>query len=244
MSRSLRFYLAIAFIGLGSFPDRAHAQTVVELFTSQGCSSCPPADALLARLDERDDVFGLTLAVDYWDYLGWKDRFASPVHTQRQRDYQAFLDNGNVYTPQMVIGGAAQAVGSDWAAVREAIERDKSREGTPLPISIELQDGAMTVTLPAGRTDSTASVWFVLFDHEQEVSVNAGENGGHSLTYRNVVRDFRRIGSWDGRPGKIFLSSKEFSGFPLAENCAVLVQERGTGPIIGVARRPLARDTN
>ena len=242
MVRYLIIIVVAAFVGSSAAPTGAGAQTVVELFTSQGCNSCPPADALLAELDQRDDIFGLTLAVDYWDYLGWKDGFADPAHTRRQRDYQSFLGGTNVYTPQMVIGGTVQAVGSDWPAVRAALEREKSRGVTPLPVSIAQRDGSTVIDLPAGQSRGIAAVWLVLYDHERRVTVNAGENGGRTLAYRNVVREFRQVGSWDGRPQKIILSGDELAGLPQTDSCAVLVQERGTGPIIGLARMEMRRD--
>lgn len=236
-------FVAAALVVLSALPVGVRAQTVIELFTSQGCNSCPPADALLARLDQSDDVFGLTLAVDYWDYLGWKDQFADPIHAQRQRDYQKFLGGGNVYTPQMVIGGAAQVVGSDGPAVRAAIERDRSHGLEPLPVSIEWRDNSMVIDIPSGAPSGDAIVWLVLYDHEQHVKVTAGENGGRRLAYRNVVRKIRRIGSWNGQPQKIILSGDELTQHPQTDSCAVLVQNKGPGPIIGLARMEMGHGT-
>jgi len=216
-------------------------EIVVELFTSQGCSSCPPADDLLAQLDRRDDVFGLTLAVDYWDYLGWKDQFADKAHTERQKDYQEFLGGANVYTPQMVIGGATQAVGSQPEAVQTAIDIHKSGNRPALPIALRGVGGDLVIDLPAGRPAGTATVWLVLYDRDRKVTVTGGENGGRSLNYHNVVRGFQRIDTWEGRAKTITVSSAELARHAQTEACAVLVQEWGTGPIIGFAQLERAR---
>lgn len=243
MGRFRVIFVAAVLVGLNAFPAFVRAQTVVELFTSQGCNSCPPADALLAQLDQSEDVFGLTLAVDYWDYLGWKDQFANPVHSQRQRDYQTLLGGGNIYTPQMVIGGAAQAVGSDWPAVHAAIERDRSGGIEPLAVSIAWRKNSIIIDLGGRQSPSDAVVWLVLYDRDQNVNVETGENGGRNLAYHNVVREFRRVGSWDGRPQRIILSKDELAMHAPTDRCAVLVQERGTGPIIGLARMAMAPGT-
>ena len=205
---------------------------VVELFTSQGCSSCPPADALLGKLAERRDVLPLAFHVDYWDYIGWKDLFASKESTERQYSYGHSLGLNMVYTPQMVIGGTRDAVGSDQSSVTRAIAADANRP--KLKLSVLRDDkGAYKVEIPAGSANAPATVWLALFDHAHKTPVQRGENSGSTLIEYNIVREWRKIGEWDGKAIEIALNltpeSDEYDA------CAVLVQEGGYGTIRGAA---------
>jgi hypothetical protein len=205
---------------------------VVELFTSQGCSSCPPADALLGRLAGRHDVLPLAFHVDYWDYIGWKDPFASKISTERQYSYGHALGLNMVYTPQMVIGGTHDAVGSDEGSVTHAIETDANRPKLKLSV-VRDANGGYKVEIPAGTATAPATVWVALFDHAHKTPVQRGENSGSTLTEFNIVREWRKIGEWNGQAVEIALNltpeSDEYDA------CAILVQEGGYGSIRGAA---------
>jgi hypothetical protein len=197
---------------------------IVELFTSQGCSSCPPADAFLGELASRPDVVALAMHVDYWDYIGWKDPFAKRMYTERQRDYARSLWQRFVYTPQMVVDGRYQDVGSDRHAINKLIERALpqsagSPSGPPAKIKVE-----------SIGFRGTASVWLALYDREHQTQVQRGENAGRRLVDYNVVREFRRIGTFDGRSVTLALELGELAGRHDAG--VVFVQQDGTGPIL------------
>jgi hypothetical protein len=210
--------------------------TVVELFTSQGCSSCPPADALVGELAERDDVLALSEHVDYWDYLGWRDPFALPATTRRQRDYARRLGLGYVYTPQMVIQGFSQVTGSDRAAVLNHL--DKPAPGSPLAVKIDRGgDGRILITVGGAPAGEDAVVWLVLFDKEHLTRVSRGENRGREVRNYNVVRSFTRIGSWNGEATTMTAIMPEAEG--IGDGCAVIVQAQNTGRILGAARLEL-----
>lgn len=215
-------------------PSSTASPVVVELFTSQGCSSCPPADALLGELAKRPDVVALSLHVDYWDYIGWKDPYASPITTRRQRTYAHAMGKPMVYTPQMVIDGRVETVGSQAADVERLIA--ESRANPKLPIVFRRDQSGYYVELPAGRNPSPApaTIWLVLYDSRQETAVERGENAGTSLVDHNVVREWRKIGSWNGSAMKVALGvSEEMEA--LHDGCAVILQAGDVGPILGAA---------
>ena len=218
--------------------------TLVELFTSQGCSSCPPADRFAAELDRRDDVIALTLHVNYWDYIGWRDPFASDATTDRQRAYGRRLARGMVYTPQMVIDGVLDAVGSDRYAVKRAIAEARKTNRLRLDIDVR-SDGndGLVVSLPGGQFDGTAAVWLARFDAEQVTDVMRGENTGRTLRTVNVVRDLRQIGAWTGVPVDFHLpASLLTAGEGGRDGCAVIVQAEGFGAVLGVHKMAFAAD--
>jgi hypothetical protein len=235
MSRKMLLLLAaVVAAGLHAAPGRAQdkAPVVVELFTSEGCSSCPPADALLGELAQRPDVVPLSFHVDYWDYIGWKDPYASPASTQRQHDYAAALGLHMVYTPQMVVDGRTDVVGSERGDVEAAIGK---AAGPKLAISIEKDaSGGYRVVIPpaAPPASGPATVWLALFDSARETSVKQGENGGRTLKEFNIVREWRQIGSWDGSALSLPLA---MTGEPDQDGCAVIVQAGPVGPILGAA---------
>lgn len=206
---------------------------VVELFTSQGCNTCPPADAYLGELAKRRDVVALSLHVDYWDYIGWKDTFALSIATERQRAYASHLGRGFVYTPQIVVDGAAEAVGSHRATVAHEIEAARGASGK-IPVRVVHKgDDTMAVTLPDAPTGGkSATVWLVMYDAVHTADIKSGENGGKQLTYYNVVREFRQIGTWSGKAMTIPVKAEDDG----RAGCAVLVQEGGTGRIIGAGK--------
>ena len=209
------------------------APVVVELFTSQGCNTCPPADAYLGELAKRRDVVALSLHVDYWDYIGWKDTFALGVATERQRAYASHLGRGFVYTPQVVVDGAAEAVGSHRAVVAREIDEARAAPGK-FPVGIVYKgNDSMTVSLPdAPAGGKSATVWLVMYDGVHTTDIKSGENGGKKLTYYNVVREFRQIGTWSGKAMTIPVKAKDEG----RAGCAVLVQEGGTGRIVGAGK--------
>ncbi|MBT4488429.1 MAG: DUF1223 domain-containing protein [Rhodospirillaceae bacterium] len=211
-------------------------QVVVELFTSQGCNSCPPADRLLGELAHRDDVIALTFNVDYWDYLGWKDTLAQPANTQRQRHYAAAMRNRSVYTPQMVIGGRQHAVGSDVAAVSAAIEAEQRRTKDTPKLTLAHRNDRIQISLAAtDREGINATIWLVRFDQRRDVPIERGENAGNKLSYHNVVRDVRPLGHWRGQALQMDLSRAELAEGG-RDGCAIIVQKGPVGPILAAAR--------
>ena len=214
----------------------ADPKVVLELFTSQGCSSCPSADALLGELsDTRDDVVALSFHVDYWDYIGWEDPFASAETTARQRAYAKSLGIAYVYTPQLVIDGAHHVVGSRRDDVRNAIAASKTVKARRVPVSLaSTASGGLAIEI--GADDSyygSARVLLVAIDRAHTTPVDAGENRGRTLTNYNVVRDFQSIGKWTGGATSLELGPEATKG--LGDGCAVLVQQgwEGHGRILG-----------
>jgi hypothetical protein len=180
----------------------AERRVVVELFTSEGCSSCPPADALLAELAIRPDLLALSFHVDYWDRLGWKDPFSSAAATQRQNRYARLLGLDAVYTPQIVIDGHWQTVGSDRDAVVQAVAQARQASAA-VPMTLALDHGKARVALGAGRAGMSATVLLLGFDRRHVDRVGGGENGGRTLTHIDVVRGFAEIGRFSGAAGLI-----------------------------------------
>lgn len=199
--------------------------TVVELYQSQGCSSCPPADAVLNALADRADVLPLSFAVTYWDQLGWKDTFASPAFTQRQWDYAHAAGRTYVATPQMVINGRGAVTGNDRAQVDEAIHRFARAGAGP---AIARQGAAIAV----GAGKGTATVWLVRYDPRTiAVPIRAGENGGRTISHRNIVRQLVRLGQWTGAPLRLVLPQG-----PASLSSAILLQQGAGGAIIAAHR--------
>jgi hypothetical protein len=236
-----RALLATLFATLISFPSLAGdgKLVVVELFTSQGCYSCPPADRFAGKLQQREDVLPLSYHVDYWDYIGWKDPFALPGNDDRQRSYAASFGLHSIYTPQMVVGGQREGVGSRESNIEkliEAVRRDGRFEA--FPALARDANGGLVATIPPAGYRGSAAVFFVAYEREKTQVIPRGENAGKTLTYYNVVRDFNRIGSWQGAAETIEIGP--LSSLPEgADGGAVLVQELRTGAIIGAARIPL-----
>jgi hypothetical protein len=217
-------------------PGRAadsRAPVVVELFTSQGCSSCPPADAFLGELAQRKDVIALAYHVDYWDYIGWKDRYASPAWTDRQKAYAGALELRTLYTPQMVIDGRVDAVGSDRSNVSYLIDRAAALP--KLELTLDSSGSRHVLHLPEARFSKPATVWLVIYDPEQRTQVNRGENAGSTLSEYNIVRDLRKLASWDGKATTIDLN---LATMGKGQACAVLVQGADQGPILAALQVP------
>jgi hypothetical protein len=200
---------------------------VVELFTSQGCSSCPPANANVAALSRRPDVLALSFGVTYWDYLGWKDTFARPEFTERQRAYERSLGRAGPFTPQVVVDGNADVVGQNLGEIDRLIARETLAGGPEIAVS------GGRLSLGAGRAPKGgADVWLVRYDRRTvEVPIVRGENGGRTLPHKNVVRSLVRLGRWSGAPERLSLPREEAG---LAS--AVLVQVASGGPILSAVR--------
>jgi len=220
---------------LAVVPARAEAPVVVELYTSEGCSSCPPADQYLFELKERENVIALAFHVDYWDYLGRKDRFASETYTNRQRAYARAMGEPMIYTPQMVVGGDQHVVGSDQRRVNDAIQQAALR--TPV-VEIGLSwsaNDALTISIPQAAYDGSATIWFVRYALEAESHVTSGENAGRVLRHANIVDELTALGMWDGDaveitlPWEAIVDENGDHGF----GCAIIVQPEGLGPILG-----------
>ncbi len=204
--------------------------TVVELYTSQGCSSCPPADALMGRLVEHGgkEVLGLSFAVTYWDYIGWKDTFGRSENDIRQARYRDQMGARYVYTPQMVVAGENHFVGSDGAKLKEQLSRFDGH-AKKLDLKWRIEGKKIHITLP--QSDTPATLWQVDIDHLKEVNIQRGENSGRQITYHNVVRNSERLQSWDGNPTEIVLDMAELE-HQGRDGCALLVQKGESGPII------------
>lgn len=196
--------------------------TVVELFQSQGCSSCPPANANVIALSGRPDLLTLTFHVTYWDQLGWKDTFASPQYTARQWDYAHRLNHKEVWTPQVIINGHSDIVGADKSALESLIAREGPTKGP----SVSVKDNVAVV----GQGSGTADVWLVRYDPNiVQVPISRGENGGVTLPHKNVVRELTKLGTWSGASASFALPASPQPAW----KTAVLVQQGAGGSIIG-----------
>ncbi|WP_020041922.1 DUF1223 domain-containing protein [Salipiger mucosus] len=232
MSR-LTHWIAPVFLALAAaLPAQAQDRpVVVELFTSQGCSSCPPADAILAELGQRDDVIPLALHVDYWDYIGWTDGFAQPGFTKRQKGYARSAGRRSVYTPQMVVDGRYDVVGSRPMKVVEAI-RHAAAKPARAALDVTREGGELVVRAePVSAPLPECVVHLVRYMPEERVSIEAGENAGHTMTYTHIVRDWTVLGRWDGKAPLELRVPVDGT-----EPVVVLVQEQPYGAILAASR--------
>ena len=205
----------------------AERPVVVELFTSQGCSSCPPANAYLNELSrDRRDILPLAFHVTYWDRLGWKDPFSLPAATQRQDVYGHRFGDGS-YTPEMVVDGVAGMVGSDRGDVASAIENAKRHSQTAATVSVTRNGEQLSIQVDSGR--GAAKVLLIGFDHEHTTAIGRGENSGRTLTEANVFRSIRSVGQWSGTPLRLS------EPFPEGQDAAVVLEAPG-GQIVGASR--------
>lgn len=230
---------------LSALPARAdglrfvHPDGLVELFTSQGCSSCPPADAVLREFNDSDSILGLAFHVDYWDRLGWKDTFGSPDHTERQWRYARALGERQVYTPQAILNGRAHLVGSKKSAIVDELQSmTASGKGLSVPIALERVGDVVKLQIAADQVPGRATLYAVYYEPVANVEVERGENAGRQLTYSNIVESVDMLGIV-GANGL----SLEFSIMEMAMKdggaCALILQtstENGLpGPIIGAS---------
>lgn len=203
---------------------------VVELFTSQGCSSCPPADGILAELSADPRLITLSLHVDYWDYLGWKDKFASPSFTARQKDYAHHARDKMVYTPQIVVQGQRRMIGSKAADVRAAI-RDELGLGRPARVTLVRKgDRVLIRAQPIAGAKGPIRVQLVRYSPLESVKIERGENAGKTITYHNVVKSWQVIGKWDGA-SPLAMEAPAPGAAPLA----VILQADGPAKIFAAA---------
>lgn len=216
-------------------PGAARAQgapVVVEFYTAQGCSACPPADDFFADLAEEPGVIALALHVTYWNWQGWVDAFGKPEHDDRQRGYAKAAKQRSLYTPQMIVQGADRLIGSDSDAVKAAIA---AHAALPSAVELELKREGAVLTIRLAPTGLAAAgpsdVFLVSFLTSQTVSIAHGENAGHTIDYRNVVTDWRPVARWDGRTEWEFAVEA-----PQVENVAVIVQRERMGPVLTAAR--------
>ena len=208
-----------------------HVDVVVELFSSQGCNSCPPADQLLAELRKKPGVLALNFHVDYWDYLGWKDTLAGADFSQRQYDYAKARGDLDVYTPQMVVNGTKHMVGSQRSEVFAVLEQSRIKTW-PVPVSIG--DTGKELVVEAGAGSGEATLWVMpILDHVS-VKIEKGEMAGRDVTYTNVVRRLMPAAMWKGSAMKLSLP-KESLLTPDATGCVVLLQKDKLGPVLGAA---------
>lgn len=198
---------------------------VLELFTSQGCSSCPPADALLGEFAKNPGLIALSLPVDYWDYIGWKDTLASHAFTERQQDYAEARGDGQVYTPQMVVDGITHAVGSNRPKIEQAIRASSGQQGVlsvPLHVSEVNGDLVGDVGAASEGVPKWGSILLLQIAKKRVVTIGRGENAGHTYTYTNVVRSIERIGMWNGSAMQFEVPAAEIT--PRGDGYVVLLQ--------------------
>lgn len=226
-------------VGTATAAESAAASpTVIELFTSQGCSSCPPADELLQEVAGHEDIVALSFHVTYWDYIGWKDPFATDWSTERQSGYRGKFGRDYAYTPQMVIDGRYDVIGSRRGRVKDTIA--KSRKEAPQRISVGLArdaaSGEFVVTLPDRSLNSALEVWLVGYSGSKVTVVGRGENARRTLRNTHIARSLELVGRWDGTGGEVRVT------LPADDDIvgiAVLLQEPGQGPIRGAAKLDL-----
>jgi hypothetical protein len=223
--------------GRGAAADPKGGPWSIELFTSQGCSSCPAADLILGKLAGRPDIVALSFHVNYWDYIGWKDRFASTESTERQRVYARTLKQRYVYTPEMVVDGRAHEPGVKESTIEGLLadaRRRSSRRTTP-----ELKrsaDGALTIRLAAAKLDQPADVIVFAYDRRHSTPIERGENRGRRLENFNVVRHFEVVSRWNGTAQRWTVPADRFQP---DQGIAVLVQQADQGPVLGASKLEL-----
>ena len=203
---------------------------VVELFQSQGCSDCPPANANLNALSGRPDVLALSFSVTYWDRLGWKDTFGKPEFTDRQWEYARAMRHDGVYTPQVVVNGRIAGVGAEPGEIEALMSRaDRGASGPEVAIA-----GGSAAIGSAPAPAEAADVWLIRYDPRTlEVAIKRGENAGKTLPHKNIVRDIVRLGAWSGKAETFSLPAGDSGGLATA----ILVQTAGAGPILAAAKR-------
>ena len=211
---------------------------VVELFTSQGCSSCPPADTVFSQIVEKGDVVALAYHVDYWDYLGWRDTLGSPANSERQRAYARARGDGRVYTPQVVVDGITHVNGANEAAIEMAMRNSAKRlADAKVPVSMRAEGDTLIVDVGAASEKSdrrAGTVWLAIAKEVETVKVSRGENRGRDLSYHHPVRELSPIGMWHGEPITLRLPLKDLKA--MGGDCLfALLQVEDSGPILGAA---------
>jgi len=221
--------------------DASEPRAVVELFTSQGCSSCPPADNIIGELSKDSSIIALSMPIDYWDYLGWKDTLADARFSARQKAYSHMFSDRGVYTPQVIVNGSAHVIGSDRAGIEGAIGDTQKADGVmSLPVTMTLSGKQINVSVAAsgkGPTSMHGEVWICSVTREIPISIGRGENRGREITYHNVVRNLLKVGDWNGSSGSWTVPLENISRDGV--DAAVVYVQDGTrdkpGPMLGAA---------
>lgn len=226
-----------------SGPVTAQAQPsgnpiLLELFTSQGCSSCPPADELLNAYRDKPGVITLSFSVDYWNYLGWHDTLSSPANSERQRDYALARGDGKVYTPQIVVDGITHVNGANEAAIEMAMRTTARKlKDVKVPVTMRAEGNSLVIDIgpaPEASDMREATVWLAVAKDKETVAINRGENRGKTITYSHPVRELTPIGMWKGEAMELKLPLKELR--TIGGDCLVaMLQVEGAGPILGAA---------
>ena len=216
-----------------SFGTQAHAQqsVLVELFTSQGCSSCPPADKIFAELAQRDDVVALSYHVDYWDYLGWTDEFADPAYTKLQRAYARAAGERTIYTPQMIIGGKDHVIGSRPMKVADMVRKHAAKPHSTAVWVARTGEKVSVRAKAKGQNAGRSLVYLITYIPQATVKIRRGENAGRTISYANIVQSRDALGTWDGKT-----EFRASARVPLGVPVVVVVQAVNSGPILGVAQ--------
>lgn len=239
--------IAVLVIGGCASASASGPRALLELFTSQGCSSCPPADKLLGELAADPSLVAMSVPIDYWDYLGWKDTLADPAHSARQRAYAHVRGDRQVYTPQIVVNGATHVVGSDHAAIERAIvQTDRNPAIMSVPVLLSLGGHSLDVKIEGGKEHMSGEVWLCPLTKSVAVAIGRGENRGRTITYHNVVRHWLKLGDFSGTDLTWDVPITEI-GADDSDTAAVFVQQ-GTrekpGLILGAALAPLKPQTS
>jgi hypothetical protein len=221
----------------------AHAadpRAVVELFTSQGCSSCPPADKIIGELAKDPSVIALSMPIDYWDYLGWKDTLADARFSARQKAYSRARGDRDVYTPQAIVNGSVHVIGSDRAGIEDAIsDTRKTASVMSIPVTISISGKQIDVSVAASKAPTAAhgEVWICSVSKAVPISIGRGENSGREITYHNVVRNLLKVGDWNGSSGSWSVPLENISSEGV--DAAVVYVQDGShdrpGPMLGAA---------
>jgi hypothetical protein len=233
--------LALAALTSGVQAEQAKTPVVIELYTSQACSSCPPADKFLGELAKQKDVIALSLHVTYWNYLGWKDDFSSATATNRQKAYRWSLRQSMIWTPQMVVQGRYPTVGSDRSKTAYYMGHVRKGDYAHVPVSLAKAGGRkikVSVGAATGKAPKVGEIYLFLFDKRHVRKIRAGENAGRTITYSNVVREIRRIGVYKGDAVALTVSAAGAKG-AARDGAVVLVQNKRVGPIFGAAKLTL-----
>jgi hypothetical protein len=226
-------------------PAHADPRAVVELFTSQGCSSCPPADRLIGELAKDPSVIALSMPIDYWDYLGWKDTLADSRFSARQKAYSHMRGDRNMYTPQMIVNGSAQVIGSDRASIESAIKNTGKTDGVmSVPVTMTMSGKLINVQVAASKAQAQADgtavhgeIWICSVSKAVPISIGRGENRGREVTYYNVVRNLVKVGDWNGSSGSWTVPLESISREGV--DAAVVILQHGNrdkpGAMLGAA---------
>ncbi len=237
--------LGVAAMLIAGAPAKADPRAVVELFTSQGCSSCPPADKILGELARDPSIIALSLPIDYWDYLGWKDTLADSRFTARQKAYSQMRGDRDVYTPQVIVNGEIHVIGSDLAGIKNAMrDTEKSGDVMSVPMSMTVSGQQLNVSVaarPENQAPRHGEVWICAVSRAVPIKIGRGENRGREIVYHNVVRNWLKVGDWSGAAGNWSVPMENIARDGV--DAAIVYLQDGTrdrpGPMLGAAYTPL-----